>query len=145
MRFRTLFQKIIGCAYISDGTYRRALSSIVTNLIGLSACRGGACIGVSWLGLGGKSSVSEKNLLRAESGSPSLNMKLLSEKAKSLKRPSSLVLVGKALKVGTACILSPSSIALPSMLMVRTRCQGRAPLRSDFLLTSGKSQSVRLR
>ena len=122
------------------GACRRALSSIVTNLIGLSACRGGACTGVSWLGLSGKSSLSEKNLLLAESGSPAVCMKLLSEKSKSLKRPDLLMLVGKALKVGTACILSPSSIASPCMLMALTRCQERAPLGANFLLTNVMAQ-----
>lgn len=92
-------------------------------------------MGVSWLVLGVKSSLSEKILLWAESGSFAMRMKLLSEMAKSPKRSSSLVLVGKALKGGIACILSPSSIALPSMLMARSSCQGRAPLGGNLLLT----------
>src|SRR6266566_433138 len=104
---------IVGIVLSLPEACRRALSSIVTNLIGLSACRGGACSGVSWLGLGGKSSLSEKNLLLTESGSPTVCMQLLSEKSKSRKRPDLLMLVGKALKVGTACILSLSSIASP--------------------------------
>ncbi len=95
---------------------------------------------VSWLVLGVKSSVSEKILLRAESGSFAMRMKLLSEMAKSPKRSSSLVLVGKALKGGTVCILSPLSIALPSMLMVRIRCQGRAPLGGNLLSTRVMAQ-----